>query len=317
MNQLQQAIVRTLVYFDIFDYPLTLVEVWKWLNTDYTDDHSDKHGYSLADVQEALEKMTGKIETRNGFYFLPAKDWTINQRLERYALAEAKFRRAIKFIKIFRLIPFIKMIAICNSLAYSNSDQTGDIDLFIIVSQNRLWLARFLVVGLLKILGVRPKKQSKKDTIDANFFASEDNLNIENLQISGHDIYLAYWVNQLVPIFDVDNTYQKFQQANNWVKKVLPNSFVYELNERRQVRLTWPVKAIRFFLQLLFDYQFKEKWLKKIQLKIMPPDLKQMINQDTSVVVNDQVLKFHREDRRAEYLDKFNSLTSGLYESLK
>ncbi|MDP2586392.1 MAG: hypothetical protein Q8P32_01310 [Candidatus Komeilibacteria bacterium] len=298
MNQLQQAIARTIVYFDIFDYPLTIVELWKWL---YQPDRS----YSLNEVQEALDNLTDKIQTHDGFYFLPGKSRTVEQRLERYALAEAKFRRAMRFIRIFRFIPFIKMIAVCNSLAYSNSDPAGDIDFFIIVKKNRLWLTRFFSVGLLKILGVRPKAQNKQDTIDTNFFVAEDGLNIANLQITIGDPYLAYWVNQLVPIFDVDGTYQKFQLANHWVKRILPNSFNYELNDRRQVNLTWPVKLVRFLLALLLVYDFNESWQKKIQLKIMPPDLKQMMNQDTRVVVNNQVLKFHRQDRREEYLKKF------------
>lgn len=303
MNELAKAIAGTIVYFDIFDYPLTLVEIWKWL---YQPDRS----YSLSEVQAALEKMSDKIETSNGFYFLTGKGWSVEQRLSRYALAEAKFRRAIKFIKIFRFIPFIKMIAVCNSLAYSNSDPAGDIDFFIIVKKNRLWLARFLAVGLLKILGVRPRAINKQDTIDANFFVAEDGLNIANLQIAAGDPYLAYWVNQLVPIFNMDGVYHKFQQANHWVKKILPNSFNYELNDRRRVNLTWPVRIARFLLSILLDYDFSEKWQKKIQLKIMPVDLKQMMNQDTRVVVNNQVLKFHRQDRREEYLKKFKqSLT--------
>lgn len=305
MTELAKAIARTVVYFDIFDYPLTWVEIWKWLYTDNTDLKTDSNGYSLFEVLQELEKMTDKIETKNGFYFLPGKSWTVEQRLSRYALAEAKFRRAIKFIKIFRFIPFIKMIAVCNSLAYSNSDPAGDIDFFIIVKKNRLWLARFLAVGLLKVLGVRPQASNKKDTIDANFFVAEDGLNIANLQIAAGDPYLAYWANQLVPIFDMDGVYQKFQQANTWVKNILPNSFSYELNDRRQVNLTWPVKAVRFLLALLLDYDFKEVWQKKIQLKIMPVDLRQMMNRDTRVVVNEKVLKFHRQDRREEYLKKF------------
>lgn len=308
MSELQRSIIRAVVYFDIFDYPLTLVEIWKWLYTDNTDLKTDSHGYSLFEVQQELEKMTDKIETANGFYFLSGKSWTVEQRLSRYALAEAKFRRAIKFIKIFRFIPFIKMIAVCNSLAYSNSATAGDIDFFMIVKKNRLWLARFFSVGLLKVLGVRPKAQNKQDTIDANFFVAEDGLNIENLQIAAGDPYLAYWTNQLAPIFDVDGTYQKFQHANQWVKKILPNSFSYELNDRRQVNLSWPVKIVRLFASILLDYDFKESWQKKIQLKIMPVDLKQMMNQDTRVVVNNQVLKFHRQDRREEYLKKFKQV---------
>ncbi len=309
MNELQKSIVRTIVYFDIFNYPLTLLEIYKWL---YADDARRIRGYSLVEVEEALSKMADKIETKNGFYFLVGRGANVEKRLRRYRQAEDKFKRAIKFIKILKLIPFIKLIAVCNSLAYSNSGDSGDIDLFMIVKKNRLWLARFLAVCLLKILGVRPKADSKQDTLDANFFLSEDSLNIENLKIADNDVYLTYWVNQLVPIFDVGGTYQKFQQANAWVKKILPNSFSYKMNDRRKVGLDWFVKTKRFGLGLLLNYGFWEELSKKYQLKILPQDLKEMMNQDTSVVVNEHVLKFHRQDKRAEYFKKFNSLVEKL-----
>lgn len=295
---MEQAILKTLVYFDIFNYPLTLMEVYKWLNT-------GKSGYSLIEVEEALNNLSDKIEAKNGFYFLKGKEANIETRLQRYSEAEVKFKRAIKFIKLLRFIPFIKMIAVCNSLSYSNVAKEGDIDLFIIASPNRLWLARFLTVGFLKVLGVRPRAATKEDALDANFFLAEDSLNIKSLQLSGGDIYLTYWLNQLAPVFNPFNLLEKFQAANAWVKQTLPNGFGYVMNARRKVGLNWFVKTKRFGLGLLLNYDFWEKLSQKYQLKIMPQDLKEMMNNDTRVAVNQNVLKFHREDRRAEYFKKY------------
>lgn len=340
MNELQTAILRTLVYFDIFDYPLTLTEVWKWLNiTDSSPinhqaimdnapinansspitpaysaavaDSAGRRGW-LANIQEALGQMPDKIQTKNGFYFLPGREPIIEERLRRYGYAETKYRRALKFIKIFRFIPFIKMIAVCNNLAYSNCSKKGDIDLFIITQKNRLWLTRFLVVGLLKLLGVRPAAAKKQDTIDANFFLSEDNLNLESVKIGQDDIYLTYWIDQLVPIYDIGDTYQKFHNANQWIKKTLPNSFGYQPNDRRTVKNGLLSYLITQSSNLLWNWPLFEKLAKIYQLKIIPPVLKEMMNEDTRVVVNDGMLKFHRDDRRLEYQNKFNELINKL-----
>lgn len=299
MNQLEQAILRTIIYFGIFDYPLTLMEVWKWLN-------QPDQAYSLDQVQEALDNFKTKIETKNGFYFLIGGNSLVDKRLSRYNLAEAKFKRALKFIKFLKFIPFIKMIAVCNSLAYSNASKEGDIDLFIIADKDRLWLTRFLAVGFLKLLRVRPRLESKQDTIDANFFLSNEDLNIKSSQISEHDVYLTYWIDQLVPIFDADDTYQKFQIANNWIKQILPNAFGYDTADRRRISNNFFSKIIRLKLKWILGYNFFEKVVKKFQLKILPQDLREMMNQSTKVIVNGQMLKFHREDRREEYLKKFN-----------
>jgi len=307
MNELEQAILRAIIYFDIFDYPLTLVEAWKWLNADGTNKDADQYRYSLLDVQEVLDGFQSKVETNNGFYFLPGRSDLVDKRLARYNLAETKFKRALKFIQFLRFIPFIKMIAVCNSLAYSNASKEGDIDLFIVADKNRLWLTRFLAVGFLKVLGVRPRLETKQDTIDANFFLSAEDLNIKHSQISDKDIYLNYWVNQLVPVFNVDNTYQKFQTANAWIKQILPNVFGYDTADRRRISDNFFSKIIRLKLKWILGYNFFEQLVKKFQLKILPQDLRAMMNQNAKVMVNEQMLKFHREDRRQEYLDKFKN----------
>lgn len=299
MNELKQAILKTIIYFDIFNYPLTLMEIWKWL---YKPDKA----YSLSDIMEELDNNKGaEIEMESGFYFLKNRREIVETRLKRYGYAISKYRRAIRFIKIFRHIPFIKMISVCNSLAYSNCAPEGDIDLFIIAEKNRLWLARLLTVGLLKLLRVRPTVISKRDAIDTNFFLSEANLDLSEHKEGKEGICLSYWINQIVPIFNPCGIYEKFQIANNWIKNSLPNSYNYETNEKRRVELDWFNKILRRGMRLFLDYDILEKLSKKCQLIIMPVELKQIMNQDNRVAVNDNILKFHRQDRRIEYLKKF------------
>ena len=49
-KELDQAILSTIVYFDIFDYPLTISEIWKWL---YIKDGIDK--YNISDILDRIE----------------------------------------------------------------------------------------------------------------------------------------------------------------------------------------------------------------------------------------------------------------------
>ena len=57
---------------------------------------------------------------------------------------------------------------------------------------------------------------------------------------------------------------------------------------------------------------FWEKLAKSYQLKIMPQDLKAMMNQDSRVVVNEKFLKFHRHDSRRAVQEKFDESVSRL-----
>ena len=57
------------------------------------------------------------------------------------------------------------------------------------------------------------------------------------------------------------------------------------------------------FFYFLFNFIFGslESLFKKIQLKMLPPKIKELINKDTRIVINDRVLKLHVKDRREEY----------------
>ena len=312
MSNLEKSILSTIVYFDVFNYPLTLVEIWRWLFVDSElKNPRTEERFRIFDVQEILDKsefLRARINSKQGFYFLKDRDEIINLRKEKYDFAERKFNRVIKIIKIVRHFPFIKMMAVCNTLAYSNCRDEGDIDLFIICEKNHIWQTRFFVTGLLKILGLRPEPDKTKDKICPSFFISEDNLNLEKIKIDD-DMYLIYWISQVFPVYD-QGYYEKFLSANSWINKYIPNVFDVKPSLRRKV---YDIKAFRYIFRPFFSL-FSENFCRHYQLKVLPENLKKMANKDTRVVVNDQMLKFHDNDGREKFkkmfLEKFNIVGS-------
>ena len=297
MNSLERSIIATLSYFDIFDYPLTLMEIWKWLLVE-----PDQQSVSIEDIQQSLEQsdfLKKKIESKFGFYFLHGRKDIVEVRRERYSYAERKFHKAMKIIRIIRLVPFVKMVAVCNTLAYNNSRKQADIDLFIITKRKRVWQVRFWVTGFLRVLGLRPTPGKTQDTICPSFYIDEDHLDIEELAIKD-DVYLPYWVVQVFPVYD-QGVYQKFIEANQWVSNKLPNRLPITPSPRRRI------KQINWLKNLLtvFCYFIPESLFKSYQMKIMPDKLKAMANKDSRVVVRDYVLKFHDDDRRQLFLDSW------------
>ncbi len=299
MTALEKSIIATLSYFDLFDYPLTAMEIWKWLYVGEQVDRNELKEVALLDVVKLCREsgwLKDRIEERDCFYFLKGRRDIVDIRQQRYLWAEEKFHRALKIIWWLRWMPFIRMIGVCNTLAYNNSRRGGDIDLFIITSRHRTWQARFWVNGFLKILRMRPSIGNTQDKLCSSFFVDSDHVGLESLAIQD-DIYLPYWVTQVYPVYD-EGIYNKFVQANGWVRRILPNWLpIGPVNRRQVVAYRWIKRIKEVPFSLIPEIIFR-KW----QNKILPEGLRAMANKDTRVVVSDVVLKFHDTDRRSEFL---------------
>ncbi|MFW0862051.1 MAG: hypothetical protein ACKKL6_00480 [Candidatus Komeilibacteria bacterium] len=295
---LKNNILNTIKYFDIFEYPLTAWECYHWL---YGGEKT-----TFEDIKRELETLieNKEVETLDGFYFLPGKDKHVETRQRRYLIAQLKYNIALRAVKMIRALPFIRYVAICNSLAYNNAADSSDIDLFIIAKKGKLWRARFVVATIMQLLHRRPNSKTSKDKICLSFLVSDDNLNLQSLAVDD-DIYLKYWITQLVPLYDPDNLQTKLIKANSWIDKDLPNHLEYKTNRFRLVTDTKTSKFFKKLLEIKFGLNFLESLLRRLQFAILSNDLKTIANKDTRVVMTDQILKFHSLDRREEYRDKF------------
>lgn len=201
---MKKAILRTLVYADIFDYPLKKEEIQKWL-------------IGGGDLKSQNSKL---IQEKNGFYFLRGRENLVELRKKRERWSRKKIKIAEKIAGILRKIPWVKMIGVTGALAMKNSDKEDDVDLLIITSKNRLWLTRGLIVTFLRFFGLYPRPGKIKDKICPNMLLDENHLAVPKNE---QDLFSSHEVCQMRPLWDKDETYQKFLKENQWARKFLPN----------------------------------------------------------------------------------------------
>lgn len=187
---------KTLVYADIFDYPLTLDEIHRWWI--------------------AGDKGSDPIVKTNGYYHLRGREKLVSLRRRRAQVSQVKLKKLKLIIRIFKIIPFIKLVCVTGALAMNNSDKDDDIDLMIVTAKNRLWLTRLIVLLLLLPWLRRGKKINNR--ICLNLW-----LDAAALAVKRRDLYIAHEICQARSVFERDNYYNKFITANLWYKKYLPN----------------------------------------------------------------------------------------------
>jgi hypothetical protein len=296
---LEKSILQTIIFFDLFDYPLTELEIWKFL-------YSPEKPYSLSEIKSYLRLSPSNIETYQGFYFLKNRRETIDIKHDRYKESFIKFKKAKRVAKIFSIIPFIKLIAIGNFIPENNTKKESDIDFFIVTKKNRVWITRAICVALTIILQLRPTPKNKKNKICLTFYTTNQDLNFKKLSLPKKegigDLYLFYWIATLYPLYNIDKAYEKFIKENGWLKNYLPNLLPIMPSQKRKID-----SSFKCFMLQIFNFNFWEKFTKKIQLKILPSNLKKMANNDTRVILNNSMLKFHDQDRREEYRNKFTT----------
>lgn len=203
---LADAVVETVAYSDLFDYPLTAQEIQRYLSGVPA---------SLAAVEVLLgdgRMVPQRLERADGFYTLPGRLAIVDIRHHRTRAAASLWTKAVAYGAQIAGLPFVRMVAVTGALAVDNSDANDDLDYLIVTEPGRLWLCRALVIGLVRLA------QRRGDVICPNYFLSERALTLHD-----HSLYTAREVAQMVPLTGRP-IYHRLRQLNGWVETYLPNA---------------------------------------------------------------------------------------------
>lgn len=314
-DPLHIAVLRTLAYYDTFDYPLKTAEAWRWL---YPVAGSELEPVAQADVDQALVSLVevGKLGKQGAYVFLAGREKTVETRIERTLRSEKLWRRATSTARYLELVPFIRMVAVVNTLAIDNVRPESDIDFLIVTAPNHVWLTRMIVTGIVSMLGYRRHNDKIAGRICLSFYVTTDGLNFESLVSENPDTHFAMWTSQAVPLID-SGTYEKFQAANGWVTKLLPNAWSWDW-KARLLRPNPNLLAIKNFYEIFFGTSvghWAEAWIRSWQVSRMSKNTKSKASLGTTdVIISEDVLKFHEMDKRKENNEKFQKrlITLGL-----
>ena len=202
-TEISQAVLQAVLYSDIFDFPLTVREVHRYLPGIVA---------SYEDVCEVLSAEDRFVKTGD-FVTLAGREHLVNVREEREDRSKKLFPYALKYGRIIGRLPFVRMVALTGSLAVRNVSGNIDLDYMLVTRPGRLWTARafsLLFGRFTKILG---------HTVCPNLIVSEN-----YLEWHQRDLYTAREFSQMIPISGRE-IYLKLMSANVWIKDFLPNAY--------------------------------------------------------------------------------------------
>lgn len=204
LSKEENAILRTLAYADIFDYPLTPAEIHSSLI-------ATRATNSVIHAALASPELQNYMQHEGSFCFLKGKQHLMHERRERERLSDRLLLENQRILSLIRFFPFVKLTALTGANAFRNCKPQDDIDLFLIVDGKRIWSVYFALVCILKCLG-------KRDLICLNYLFGR-----KNLQIAGQNFFVAHQTAHLRALSGHE-VLNDFLECNRWILNYLPQT---------------------------------------------------------------------------------------------
>lgn len=197
---LKKQVLIQLLYSEIFRHPLTGTELQKFIPA-----ISGEQDRILEDLTQS-----GLISEHNGFYYVFDANNKVTDREKGMQRAEENLPKAFRIARFIYKFPFVKGVGISGSLSKGILHEDGDFDYFIITRQNRLWVARTLLVLYKKMFLLNSRKY-----FCVNYFVDDTSLEIQE-----KNLFTATEICTLIPV--AGSVFHEFYKKNEWTRTFFP-----------------------------------------------------------------------------------------------
>lgn len=204
-NDLEEEVLKTLLYFDIFDYPLTSGEILQFLRIKKKSPH---------EIDDCLKILIDRkhVFQFGDFYSLHPDEQNISRRIKGNIEAQKWLKIAEEKAKFISGFPFVLAVMASGSLSKGYMDAKSDLDFFIVTAPGKLWIARTCLVMYKRIFLGNSHKQ-----FCVNYFVDAGHLEIEE-----KNLFTATELITLLPLFNYRG-YEAVADSNQWVSEFFPN----------------------------------------------------------------------------------------------
>jgi len=199
------AILQSVMYAGLFDYPLTLDELHQSLIGSTMDQAT------IIRTWRASPALRTVVEYREGVFYSVGRDYLVAERRQRERWSLAFLQRHRLLLDVVCAMPYVRMVALSGSVAHLNMDGRGDLDLFIVTRGRHVWSVTVAVLIIAKLLRHR-------DVTCANFVVADSRLALEQ-----QDLFTANQTIHLKPLIG-ESVLEELLRSNPFIASFYPNS---------------------------------------------------------------------------------------------
>ena len=199
---ISQSVFQTVAYADVFDYPLTASEVYRYLTP------------PTGSFEDVIQVLTDEVLfTRVGDYFaLRGREEIVETRRRRAKVAARLWVKASRYGRILASLPFVRMVSVTGSLAMNNADEGKDVDYMLVTHPKRLWTSRALSLLVARFARLESVNLCPNYLVTTNA-----------LRLSERSLYVAHELAQMIPLSGME-VYWEMLRLNGWIYDYLPNA---------------------------------------------------------------------------------------------
>ncbi len=284
----ERAILKTILYSNVFDYALTPDEIAHYLVG--SPGSKDKVRAILA----ASDWLKGQLSCVDGYVTLRGREQLASRRRQRAQSSRRLWRKARFFAKALGCLPFVRMAAVTGALAMENSEERDDVDVFLMTAPGRVWLTRALAVVMVYI------GRLSRTTLCPNYVVSQEILSVEP-----RTVYVAHEFVQMVPVFGFA-VHRRMRAANPWIRDILPNAD-HPIHQEPEYHPGLAVRAIKSVMEWALSGKLGdrlERWEMQRKIRRFAP---MAGSAATGVVLDRKQVKGHFNDHGARISRQYQS----------
>lgn len=205
------AILRTVLYADVFDYPLTPAEIHHYLIASPLAAEPIPPE-SIEAALRGSQWLAARLTRANGYITLRDRESIGSLRAERCAHSARLWVHARRWGYWLGCLPFVRMVAVTGALAVDNSPPGDDIDFLLVTVPGRVWLARALAIAVVRLARLRGVGLCPNYVLASTALAQ-----------TRRNLYAAHDLQQMVLLVG-RAVYAEMQTANRWSREFLPHA---------------------------------------------------------------------------------------------
>jgi hypothetical protein len=197
-----RAILKTMVYAGLFQFPLSLPELEQRLMDVSLD--AAAIGRRLA-----APFLRSRLEWSDGWLYPRGKRAYLALRRERKARAEELVAGHERALDLLARLPYVRLVALSGACAHGNATD-DDVDVFLVVKAGRAWSVFVALMVLCKLAGLRR-------SLCLNYVVDEGAIGLPERDVftAAEVVGLRPWAGALA--------YRQLVEANGWVGGLFPN----------------------------------------------------------------------------------------------